>query len=41
MATRKQMSATLEEISVAARERRLKSGRCDKSGGGDRDVKES
>ena len=41
MSTRKQMSATLEEILVAARERRWKSGRCDESGGGDRDVKES
>ena len=39
-AARKQLSATLKDISAAARERRCKSGRCGKSGGGYRDTYE-
>ena len=38
---RKQLSATLKDISAAAKEQRWKSGRRGEIGGGDRDVKES
>ena len=40
MAARKQLSAKLKEILVAAREQHWKSGRRGESGGGDRDAEE-
>ena len=40
-AARKQLSATLKEISAAARERNWKSGRRLERRGGDRDAEES